>query len=97
MSPPRFVTMLTTPPENRPYSAEMPDVEHLRFLDRVLDEQVVVVAEQVVVDVDTVHQEHVVARERAADGDLPGVGTVVGEAGRELGDEERRAAGGQRC
>ena len=25
-SPPRFVTMLTTPPEKRPYSAEMPDV-----------------------------------------------------------------------
>ena len=26
MSPPRLVTTLTTPPEKRPYSAEMPEV-----------------------------------------------------------------------
>ena len=69
--------------------------EHLRLLDGVLDEQVVARAEDVVVDVDAVDQEDVVVGERARDRHLAGVRAVVGQAGRELGDVERRAAGRQ--
>jgi hypothetical protein len=69
--------------------------EHLRLFDRILDEEVVVGAEDVVVDVDAVDQEDVVVGKRAGDRDLAGVGAVVGQSGRELGDVERRAAGRQ--
>ena len=70
--------------------------QDLRFLDRFFDEQIVGTREQVVADVDAVEQEHVVVGDRARDGDLVDVRRVVGEAGRELGDQRRRAAGRQR-
>ena len=84
-----------TPPEKRPYSAEMPDVSTLRLLDRVLDEDVVRRAEQVVVHVDAVDHEHVVVGEAAGDRHLSAVRRVRGQARRELGDQRRRPAGRQ--
>ena len=60
--------------------------EHLRLLDRVLDEQVLRLREQVVVDVDAVDHEHVVERERAVDDDLAGVGRVLGHVRRQRRD-----------
>ena len=91
--PPLRVITLTTPPPKRPYSAEIAGRQDLDFLDRLLDEQRVRLAEHVVVDVDAVHQEDVVVGEAAADRHLIVVRRVVGEAGRQLG--ERRTACGR--
>ena len=65
-----------------------PGCEDLHFLDRILDEQVVDRAEEVVVDVDAVDQEHVVVGERAVDHNLIVVRRVVGQPWSELGDGE---------
>ena len=70
--------------------------DDLRLLDRVLDEEIVGAAEEVVVDVDAVDQEDVVVGERARDAHLIGVRRVGGEPGGELGDVGERAAGRQR-
>ena len=47
--------------------------QDLRLLDRVLDEEILRLREQVVVDVDAVDHEHVVEREGAVDDQLVGV------------------------
>ena len=75
--PPRLVTALITPPLKRPYSAEIAGGEDLGLLHRVLDEEVVRAAEEVVVDVHAVEQEHVVVGEAARDVDLAGVGRAL--------------------
>ena len=75
--PPLLVTMLMTPPEKRPYSAEMRAGQDVRLLNRVFDEEVVRGAEQVVVDVDAVDHEHVVERGRAGNVDLADVRRVA--------------------
>jgi hypothetical protein len=83
-------------------AAEAPELggdaggEHLRLLDRVLDEDVVRRAERAVGHVHAVDEEEVVVGEAARHRDLPGVRRVVGEPGRELGDRGERAAGGER-
>ena len=69
--------------------------QDLCFLDRFLDEKVVRPREKVVADVDAVKQEHVVVGDGAGDGHLIHVRRVVGQAGCELGDQRRRAAGRQ--
>ena len=62
--PPLLVMALTTPPLNRPNSAEMPDVRTCVSSIASLDEQVLRLGKEVVVDVDAVDHEHVVERER---------------------------------
>ena len=66
-----------------------PGGQHLRLLDRILDEQVVGRGEQVVVDVDAVNQIDVVVGERPVDRDLAGVRRVGRQTRRQLGDPEQ--------
>ena len=67
-----------------------------RLLDRILDEEVVRRALDVVVDVDAVHHEHVVEAEAAGHRQLARVRGVGRDARRQLADVERPAADGQR-
>ena len=66
--------------------------QHLRLLDRVFDEQVLRLREQVVVDVDAVDHEHVVEGERAVDDDLADAAAGRALVRRVLIDAGRRAA-----
>ena len=60
--------------------------QHLRFLNRVLDEQVLRLRELVVVDIDAVDHEHVVERKRAVDDDLVGIGRILAHGRGQLRD-----------
>ena len=95
MLPPLLVMTLITPPEKRPYSAEMPPVRML-VSDGVFDVEAVGGAKQVVVDVDAVHHEDIVECRRARNRELAGVRGVAGQARREIGNLVRRAADRQR-
>ena len=70
--------------------------QHLRLLDRVLDEQVLRLREQVVVHVDAVDHEDVVEGHGAVDHHLPRVGRVLGDAGRQRRDPLEGARRGER-
>ena len=76
MLPPLLVTMLTTPPEKRPYSAEMPDVSTCVSSIASSMNRLFGGAEEVVVDVDAVDQEHVVVGEPPAIVTWPAFGVL---------------------
>ena len=67
-----------------------PGGEHLRFLDRILDEESVRGAEQIVVDVHAVHQEDVVVGERPVDRHLAAVRRIVRQSRLQLRDPPER-------
>ncbi len=70
--------------------------QHLRLLDRILDEERSRRCEQVVVDVDAVDHEDVVEGEGAIDDQLTRIGTVLGQARRQrrnAGNRSRRRQG----
>ena len=71
--------------------------QHLHLLERILDEEVVRGAEEVVVDVDPVEEERVVVCEPTRDGELADVGrpVAVTQSGSERGDPLDRARGSQ--
>ena len=69
--------------------------QDLHFLERVLDEEVIGVAEDVVVRVDTVDQEDVVIRERSVDRDLTTGRRIGREAWGQLGNPEEVPTGRQ--
>ena len=60
--------------------------ENLGFLDGIFNEQVLGLRELVVVDVHAVDHEHVVEGKSAVDDQLPGIGRVLTDRRRELGD-----------
>ena len=66
-----------TPPEKRPYSAEIAGGQDLGLFDRFFDEEVVGARQQVVADVHAVEQEHVVVGDGARDRDLLAFGVLL--------------------
>ena len=84
---------LTTPPEKRPYSAEMFEVRIcVSWTASSMMSALVGLGEVVVVDVGAVDQEHVVVGEPAVDLELAPVGGLLRDGGGEGGDLVDRAA-----
>ena len=78
-----------------PVLGGQPRRQYLRVLDRVLDEEALRIAEQVVRDVDAVDHEVVVVGERTVDRQLRGIRRRLVDGRRQRRDAEQRARRGQ--